>query len=181
MLFFTVQSFVGVIIWGLFNPVAQVIPWGLSNQVVYPLPLANMSSCSGCWFWFLCRFWFFINFNGGYEATPLWVVRVPLHMGRRILHQGGRQALSLLLTWRGTYPFCSPSLFGHASCDPVWWVVRSILGLTICWHQWALTSLPLLHIHVPSEVHGYITLPKVFTHFQWMLQWTSMAEVMTSH
>ena len=27
---------------------------------------------------------------------------------------------SLLLTWRGTYQFHSPSLLGLANCDPVW-------------------------------------------------------------
>ena len=51
----------------------------------------------------------FVIFNGGYEATPLQVLRVPLLVGRSILHQGGRQVLSLVpLDMGGTYPFHSP-------------------------------------------------------------------------
>ena len=45
------SNFVGVIIWGLFHPVSQVIPWGYIST---PYLLVSMSSCSGCWFWFLC-------------------------------------------------------------------------------------------------------------------------------
>ena len=54
------------------------------------------------------------------------------------------------------------------------------MGFTICQHQWALTSFPLLCIHVLSEVCSHIMLPKVFTHLLWMLWWTSTAEVITS-
>ena len=54
------------------------------------------------------------------------------------------------------------------------------LGFTICQHQWALTSLPPLHIHVPSDVHSHITIPKVFTHPWWVLWLTSMVEAITS-
>ena len=60
----------------------------------------------------------FIIFNGGYEATPLWEARVPLLVGGSILHQGGRQALSFLLTW-GVLTCFTPPLFGLANCDPV--------------------------------------------------------------
>ena len=41
----------------------------------------------------------FVISDGGYKATPLQVVRVPLSVGRSILHQRGRQMLSFLLTW----------------------------------------------------------------------------------
>ena len=50
---------------------------------------------------------FFVVFNGGYEATPLWAVRVPLLVGESIPHQGGRQALSFLLIW-GYLPLSLP-------------------------------------------------------------------------
>ena len=55
-----------------------------------PHLLASMSSCFVCQFQVFFLFQFFIVFNGGYEATPLWVVRVPLPVGGSILHQGGR-------------------------------------------------------------------------------------------
>ena len=44
-------------------------------------------------------------FNGGYEATPLWV---PLLVGRSILHQGDRQSRSPSLLMGDTYLFHSP-------------------------------------------------------------------------
>ena len=139
-----------------------------------PFSLMSTSSCSGCQFWFL------IILNGGYEATPLQVVRIPLLVGWSILCQGGRQVLSFLLTW-GYLPLSPSPLFGLVNHDPVWWVVIFILRFTIHQHQQALMSFPLPHIHVPSEVHSHITLPKVFTHLYWMLQWMSMTEVVTSH
>ena len=40
----------------------------------------------------------FVISHGGYEATPLQAVRVPLLVGRSILHQRGRQML-FFLTW----------------------------------------------------------------------------------
>ena len=172
-----ILSFVGVIIWKLFNPVTWVTPHGLS---IHPLPMASMSSCSSCQFWFLCWFWFFVICYGGYEATPPWVARVPLGVDGSIPHQGGKQALSIL-TWGVLNHFTHPSLFCLANHDPVQWVVTSVLGFTIHWHQWALTLLPLSHVCVPSKVHGHITLPKVFTLPWWMLWWMSMAEVITSH
>ena len=137
---------------------------------------------------FLGSPWFFVIFNGGYEATPLWAARVPLLVGGSVPHQGGRQTLSFLLTW-GTYQFHSP-LFGLANHDPVQWVVTFILGFTICQCQWALTLFCLPYVHVPSKVcshmtlpkvFSHMTLPKVFSHLSWTLQWTSMAEVITSH
>ena len=47
---------------------------------------------------FLVIFIFLIS-NGGYEATPLQVARVPLSVGGGILCQRGRQVLSFLLIW----------------------------------------------------------------------------------
>ena len=62
----------------------------------------------------------FIISNGGYAATPLWVVRVPLLVGRNILHQRGRQICHSLLTWGVLTHFTPPFvLFGLAYCDPV--------------------------------------------------------------
>ena len=44
-------------------------------------------------------FLIFIISSGGYEATPLQVMRVPLSVGRSIPCQRGRQMLSFLLAW----------------------------------------------------------------------------------
>ena len=59
-------------------------------------------------------------FNGGYKATHLEVVRVPLLVGGSILCQRGRQALSFLLTW-GLLTHFTPLLFCLAlpTIDPV--------------------------------------------------------------
>ena len=169
MLSIAVQSFVGVIFWVLSNPVIWVAPQGLSNCYP-PFSLRSMSLCSGCQFCFLGKFLCFVVFNGGYEATPLWAVRVPLLVGRSILHQRGRQALSFLLTWGVLTCFTPPFLFGLANHDPVQWVVTFNMGFTICQCQWALTSFPLPYIHVPSKTCSHVTLPVVFTHLLWMLQ-----------
>ena len=50
----------------------------------------------------------FVISNGGYEATPLQVARVPLLVGGSILHQRGRQMLSFLLTWEVLTHFTPP-------------------------------------------------------------------------
>ena len=55
-------------------------------------------------------FLIFIISSGGYEATPLQVARVPLLVGRSILHQRGRQILSFLLTWGLLIHFTPPVL-----------------------------------------------------------------------
>ena len=55
----------------------------------------------------------FIVSNGGYEATPLQLARVPLLVGGSILHQRRRQMLSFLLTW-GYLPISLPPLLGLA-------------------------------------------------------------------
>ena len=58
--------------------------------------------------------------SGGYEATPLQAARVPLLVGRSILHQRGRQMLSFLLTWGLLTHFTPPCfMFGLAYHDPV--------------------------------------------------------------
>ena len=65
-------------------------------------------------------FLIFIISNGGYEATPLQVARVPLLVGRSILHQRGRQMLSFLLTQGLLTHFTPPCfMFGLAYHDPV--------------------------------------------------------------
>ena len=111
----------------------------------------------------------FVISNGGYEATPLQAVCVPLLVGRSIPHQRGRQALSFLLTQGLLTCFTPPFvMFGLAYHDPVLWVVTFIMGFTICQHQWALMSFPLPYVCVPSEVCSHITLPEVFTCPQWM-------------
>ena len=75
----------------------------------------------------------FVVSNGGYEATPLQAVRVPLLVGGSILHQRGRQMLSFLLTWGVLTCFTPPFvMFGLAYHDPVPWVVAFIMGFTIC-------------------------------------------------
>ena len=120
--------------------------------------------------------------NGGYEATPLQVARVPLSVGGSIPHQRGRQMLLLLLTQGVLTHFTPPFvLFGLAYHDPVLWVATFTVGFTIWQCQWALMLFPPPYVHVPSEVCSHITLPEVFTHPQWMLQSRSTAEVATSH
>ena len=63
----------------------------------------------------------FVVFKGGYGATPLQVVRVPLLAGRSILHQIGGQVLSLVPPDMGGVltHFTPPILFGLAYHDPV--------------------------------------------------------------
>ena len=139
-----------------------------------------MSSCSDCQLWFLHWLQFFIIFNREYEAAPLWLVRVPHLVGGSILHQGGRCMLAPPPDMEGYLLSSLPSLFGLACHDPVWWLATSILGFTICQHQWALMSLPPPDVHVPFDVYCHIMLPKVFTHLWWMLQQMSMVKAVTS-
>ena len=40
--------------------------------------------------------------------------------------------------------------------------------------------IPLANVYVPSDVYTHSTLPGVFTHLQWMPQWMSTVEVITS-
>ena len=65
-------------------------------------------------------FLIFIVSNGGYEATPIQAVKVPLLVGRSIPCQRGRQMLQFLLTWELLPHFTPPHfMFGLAYCDPV--------------------------------------------------------------
>ena len=90
-------------------------------------------------------------------------------------------ALPFLLTWVLTHFTLPHFLFGLANHDPVWGVAVYSWGSLSASINGPWTSFPPPHIHVPSNVHGHITLPKVFTAFQWMLWWTSITEVITSH
>ena len=74
----------------------------------YCLVAVNSSFCGCHQFWCL----------QGYEATPLWVARLPLHMGGSILHQGGRHLLIPLPDMEGYLPITTPML-GLANHDPV--------------------------------------------------------------
>ena len=68
--------------------VTQVISWGLSNH-----PTSFGKHILVLWLSVLGFFLLipvFIVFDGGYEATPLQAVRVPLPVGGSILCQGGR-------------------------------------------------------------------------------------------
>ena len=56
-----------------------------------------------------------------------------------------------ILTWRGTYPLHPP--LGLAYHDPVLWVVVSVMGSTIQWHQWAATPFPQPNVHDPVDIH----------------------------
>ena len=73
-----------------------------------PYLLASISLCSGSHFWFLCWFQVFVVFDGGYEATPLWVARVPLCVGGSIPHQGGRHILKPPPDMEGYLPISLP-------------------------------------------------------------------------
>ena len=83
------------------------------------------------------------------------------------------------LTQRGAYPFHTPNWSCY--CDSVPWVDVAVIQSAIQWHPWAETSIPLPNAHDPVDFHIHYTLPEVFTHPWWMLQWTSMGEVITSH
>ena len=70
-------------------------------------------------------------------------------------------------------PACPPSWHGGVlthytpqlvlqNCDPVLWVVVSIVGFTIPWYLWARTSFPQQNVCVPSNNYAYSTLPGVY-------------------
>ena len=96
----------GVIIWGVFHPVTQVIPWGLSN---HPPPfgkhilmlwllilVSSLISVFCCLQW---RVWSHPSTGG---SLFMWV-------GAFCIREV-EACSSLLLTWRGTYLFDSPLL-----------------------------------------------------------------------
>ena len=168
-----VQSFVGVIFQGLIHLGGYLTVPSLFLWWACPLAVAVHSG-------FLASLCFFVVFNGGYEATPLWTARVPLLVGGSILHQGGRQALLFLLTWRYLPISLPPLCLALPTITQFGEWLHSSVRFTTCQHQWALTSFPPPYVCVLSEVCSHIMLPKVFTHLLWMLWWTSMAEVITS-
>ena len=131
------SNFCGGDLLRLFNPVVWMTPWGLSNCPPFFFDKQILM------FWLLILVswlvFIFVIFNGGYEATPLQAVRVPLLVGGSIPHQRGRQASSFLLKQGVLTHFTPPSLFDLANHDPAQWVVAFNVGFTICQHQWALT------------------------------------------
>ena len=56
-----------------------------------------------------------------------------------------------------------------------------VIQSAIQWHPWAGDVYPSIKQCNPVDIHFHYTLPEVFTHPQWMLQWTSMGEVIASH
>ena len=139
-----------------------------------PPILASTSLCSGCQFWFLCWFQFFVIFDGGYEATPLWVARVLLHVGGSIpCHQGGRCMLIPPPDTEGYLLHFTPiSLFGlanHVTQFDEWsYLSWGSLSASINGH-WC-HSLCCTYVFLLMST-GHITLPRVFTNPCWMLQW----------
>ena len=95
-----------MIFWG-YLPHTPVNPRGLIQTP--PISRRSTSSCSGYRFWFLLFIVFIIS-SGGYEATPLQVVRIPLLVGRSIPHQRGRQMSSFLLT-QGLLTHFTPPIY----------------------------------------------------------------------
>ena len=141
----------------------------------------STSSCSGCWVvtvWLVSTPVFVVVINSGTNRVwshPSRVARVPLHMGGSIPHQGGRCLLIPLPNMEGYLPITSLK-FVLANHDPVPWVVALVLRFTIWWHLWAVMSFPQPNVHVPFDVYSHVTLPVVFCHPLWMLQWASMVE-----
>ena len=166
----------GVIIWGLFHPVSQVIPQSLHNYPsvfgqAHPHALAVSSG-------FIVDYGCLSSLMDG-RKPPIYSWGVPHLVCGSIPHQQGRCTLISAPDKEGYLPGSLPPLFDLASHDWVWWVAMFILGFTIHWYQWALMSFHPLDAHVPSNVYCHLTLPKVFTHFQWMLWQTSTVEAIT--
>ena len=57
----------------------------------------------------------------------------------------------------------------------------AVIQSTIQWHLWAEMCIPPSNAHNPVDIHAHYTLPEVFTHPQWMLQWTTIGEAIASH
>ena len=87
-------------------------------------------------------FLIFVVYNGGYEATPLHKARVPLLVGRSILHWRSRQTLPFFLTQGLLTHFTPPvSVWSCLPCPSS--VIGCIpLGVTICQHQQASIIIP---------------------------------------
>ena len=146
--------------------------------------LVSMSSCSGCHavpvfldsgFWSRCCL---VQCNEDIKPPFDWWQGSSLY-GQEY-STSGRGMLVCPSSWHGgVLTHYTPHAW--SCCDPVLWVVALILGFTICWHLRAMMSFPQPNACVPSNIYSHITLPEVFTHLQWMLQWTSTVEVITSH
>ena len=169
--------FCGVVFSGLFNPVTWVTPWGLSN-------------CSPLFVWQACSQALAVDSgflaNSGFSSFWMEGMKPPLYgqwgslfwwVGVFYVREGDGTAIPPDM---GVLPISLFPCLALSTMTQFRWVVVFFLGFTVCQHQWALMSFPPLHVHAPSEVHGHITLPKVFTHFQWTLQWTFTAKVITS-
>ena len=111
------SNFVGVIIWGLFHPVSQVIPWGFITTTPHfwqacPCALAVSSG-------FFADYSFLSSSIEG-RKPPLYRWWGSLVLWVAVFHTREVDICSsLLLTCRDTYPVHSPSLFGLAGHDPV--------------------------------------------------------------
>ena len=109
-----------------------------------------------------CLISILVIFDGGYEATPLQVVRVPLLVGGSIPCQRGRQVLSIvLLDMGGTYPFHSP-LFCVA------------LPTMTQFHEWSHLSFVSLSASINGLRHHSLHLKYMFlprsaatSHYPW--------------
>ena len=94
-----------------------------------------------------------VIFDGGYEATPLQVVGIPLVVGGSILCQRGRQALSFLLTW-GVLAHFTPPLFCLALltmtqfCE---WSHLSLGSLSASVNGLQCLSLCLMYMFLPRS------------------------------
>ena len=138
------------------------------------------------WFWFLlilvsfcsCH-WLIPHYEGTKPPLYGWWGSLFIWVGAFYINEVDASS-SCFLTWRGTYPLHPPCLV-LLTMTQFWWVVALISRLTIWWHLWAVTSFPLPNACVASNVYSHITLPKVFTHLQLMIQWTSTVEFITSH
>ena len=104
-----------------------------------------------------------------------------LSVGRSIPHQSGKPMALHSNMW-ATCPFHSPISFGWP-CLP--WPSSGSASTPLMVHylpaSMGIDIIPLPYICVPLEVCSQITLPVVFTHPQWMLQYTSIIQASTSH
>ena len=154
--------------------------------MIHSIPfLLSTSSCSGCHAvlvfldsGFCSRYWL-IQCNEGIKPPFNWW-QGSLFVGWEYSALGERCHFVPPPNTEGYLPI-TPPMFGLANCDPVPWVVVSILGFTIWWCLWEAVSFPQQNACVPSDIYTHITLPGIFTHLQWMLWQMSTVEVVTSH
>ena len=147
-------------------------PWPHAQAVchLFWVLVIGFSSCSCCWL--RCHEGIKPPLNQGQGSLFIWVGVFCI--------QEVDASLSLFFDMEGYFPI-TPPMFGLANCDLVPWVVILISRFTIQWLLQAAMSFPWPNTCVPSDIYSHITLPVVFIHPWWMLQWTSMVEVVTSH